>query len=167
LKSTLYTTSVLSDEDPLAMPLRDRDKLTKGQTESLRLWIEQGAQWPEEVTLKRIDKVTFSTVATIFDRSCLSCHSLSKAEGGVRLDNRNVAFASGKKGAAIVPYDPAASKVYTSLISPSVHDKKPPRLLFDEDVAFIREWIRQGAVWPDDVESIRDEAKEQSPARKK
>jgi len=154
LKSTLYTTSVLPDDDPLAMPLRDRDKLTKEQTEQLRLWIEQGAEWPEGVTLKRIDKVFFSIAASVFQRSCLKCHSMAKADGGVRLDNRMDAFKGGTKGPTIKPFDPAASTVFTSLSSPSVHDKNPPRLLTDEDIAFIKEWIRQGAVWPDDQKFI-------------
>jgi mono/diheme cytochrome c family protein len=168
LKSTLYTTSILPDEDPVAMPLRDRDKLTKEQTEQLRLWIEQDADWPEDVTLKRIDKVFFSMVASVFQRSCLKCHAKDKAEAGVRLDNRKDAFKGGKKGATIVPFDPAASSVFTSLASPSVHDKNPPRLLSDEDIGFIKEWIRQGAVWPEDMESIsNDTPHEDSSVKKK
>lgn len=153
-RSTLYTTTVLADDDPLVMPPSDRDSLTHEQKEQLRLWIDQGAEWPENVELKRIDKVFFSTVASVFQTSCLACHSRSKAEGGIRLDNKDAAMKGGKKGPSIVPYDPEASALYKSLVSPSVHDKNRPRLLFDEDVSNLREWIRQGAVWPDDMKTI-------------
>jgi hypothetical protein len=46
-KSTLYTTSVLPDTDPLAMPPRDRDGLSREQEDLLRKWIKEGAAWPE------------------------------------------------------------------------------------------------------------------------
>ena len=156
-KSTLYITSVLPDGDPLAMPLRDRDKLTKDQAEQLRLWIAQGADWPEGAGLKRINKIFFSQAANVLQTSCLKCHSAAGAAGGIRLDNRESAFKGGHNGPSIVRYDPDSSKLYRSLISPSVHDKNPPRLLFDEDIALLKEWIRQGAVWPDDMESIGPE----------
>jgi len=155
--SILYTSIILPDDDPIAMPLRDRDKLTKEQIEQLRLWIEQGADWPEDVTLKRINKIFFSQAASIFNISCMKCHSKDKSEGGLRLDNRKAAFKGGRSGPVIVPYHPESSKLCQSLISPSVHDKNPPRLLFDEDIELLREWIRQGAIWPDDMECIGTE----------
>jgi hypothetical protein len=108
-RSTLYTTSVLPDSDPLAMPPRDRDGLSRDQEELLRIWIKQGAAWPEEVELKRVDKVTFTTVGSLLQQSCLSCHSSKKAEGGLRLDTKEAALKGGKNGKVIVPYNSAAS----------------------------------------------------------
>jgi mono/diheme cytochrome c family protein len=153
-RSTLHSTTVLPDDDPLLMPPSDRDTLSKEQKDQLRLWIEQGAEWPDEVELKRIDKVFFTTIASILQTSCIKCHSTAKAEGGVQLNNKKAAFKGGKNGAVIVPYDPDSSKLYTSLVSPSVHDKDRPRLLFEDDVRSLREWIRQGAIWPEDMKSI-------------
>ena len=159
-RSSLYTTSVVPDDDLTAMPPRDRDKLTAPQAEQIRRWIEQGAEWPEGVTLKRIDKVSFVVVASILQTSCFKCHSKTRAEGSLRLDNRNVAMKGGKSGVAIVPYSPETSRAYLTLLSPSVHDKNPPRLLTEDDIAQFREWIRQGAAWPDDMAYITPDAAE-------
>ncbi len=49
-KSPLYTSTVLPLTDDNKMPPKD-ETLTKTQTELLRLWIEQGAPWPDGVTL--------------------------------------------------------------------------------------------------------------------
>jgi len=155
-KSTLYTTSVLPDNDPIAMPPRDRDKLSKEQAEKLKSWIEQGAKWPENVSLKRVDKAPFTLVASVLQQSCFKCHSKNKAEGGLRLDNRDAAFKGATSGVVIVPYLPESSQIFTTLVPPTVHDKFSPRLLTPEDVSLIREWVRQGAAWPDDMAKLTD-----------
>ena len=49
-KSPLYTATVLPLDDDNKMPPKD-ETLTKAQTETLRLWIKQGANWPDSVTL--------------------------------------------------------------------------------------------------------------------
>jgi mono/diheme cytochrome c family protein len=151
-RSTLYTTSVLPDDDPLAMPPRDRDMLSKEQCEALKEWIKQGAKWPEGVELKRIDKVSFTVVGPILQSNCLQCHREGRAEGGLRLDSREQLTKGGTKGKVVVPYDSAASTLYTSLVTPCIHDKNRPRLLSDNDVENLRAWIDQGAVWPEDME---------------
>jgi uncharacterized membrane protein len=150
-KSTLYTTSVLPDTDPLAMPPRDRDGLSREQEELLRKWIKEGATWPEEIVLKRVDKVTFTTIGSLMQQNCLSCHSKKNAEGGLRLDTKEESLKGGKNGKVILPYNSAGSSIYRSLKSPSVHDKNPPRLLTEEDVKNMQAWLDQGAVWPDDM----------------
>ncbi len=49
-KSPLYTATVLPLNDDNKMPPQD-ETLTKAQTETLRLWIKQGAHWPDGITL--------------------------------------------------------------------------------------------------------------------
>ena len=150
--SSLYTTTILSEDDPHVMPPKGRDAISPEQIEYLRRWIEEGAEWPEGVELKRVDKVSPTVAASILQQSCLHCHQASRGEGGLRLDTRAAAFKGGKRGAAIVPYEGERSLLYTTLLTPGPHDKTPPRLLTDEDKATLREWINQGATWPEDLE---------------
>jgi formylglycine-generating enzyme required for sulfatase activity len=49
-KSPLYTSTILPKDDDKVMPPKG-DLLTKAQTDLLKLWIEQGANWPDGVTL--------------------------------------------------------------------------------------------------------------------
>ena len=55
-KSKLYTTTILPDDAKKLMPPRNKvtgalARLTKEQTEILKTWIAEGAQWPDGVTL--------------------------------------------------------------------------------------------------------------------
>ncbi|HYG74744.1 MAG TPA: c-type cytochrome domain-containing protein [Planctomycetota bacterium] len=150
--SSLYTTLVLASDNPRVMPPNGREAVSKEQIEYVRRWIEEGAEWPEGIELKRVDKIPFSVVGGILQQSCLQCHQSQKKEGGVRLDTREEALKGSAKGPVIVPYDGDASPLYRSLLSPGVHDKNPPRLLTEEDKQALREWINQGATWPEDIE---------------
>ena len=49
-KSPLYTSTQLPDDDDKKMPAKG-ETLPKAQIETLRLWIAQGAHWPDGVTL--------------------------------------------------------------------------------------------------------------------
>ena len=49
-KSPLYTATILPLGDDNKMPPKG-ETLTKAQTETLRLWIKQGAHWPDNITL--------------------------------------------------------------------------------------------------------------------
>ncbi len=56
--SMFYTMTVLPRTDEQLMPpLRSGGPLSKGQTNILKQWIEEGAKWPEDVTLKAKPKV--------------------------------------------------------------------------------------------------------------
>lgn len=49
-KSPLYTATQLPQDDDKKMPPKD-ENLTKAEAETLKLWIAQGAKWPEDVKL--------------------------------------------------------------------------------------------------------------------
>jgi formylglycine-generating enzyme required for sulfatase activity len=56
-KSKLYTTTVLADDAKKLMPPKNKvtgsiERLAKADTEVLKKWIEEGAKWPDGVTLK-------------------------------------------------------------------------------------------------------------------
>lgn len=56
-KSKLYTTTVLGDDAKKLMPPKNKvtgelERLAKADSEVLKKWIEEGAKWPDGVTLK-------------------------------------------------------------------------------------------------------------------
>lgn len=60
-KSKLYTTTVLADDAKKLMPPKNKvtgmlERLAKTETEVLKKWIEEGANWPDGVKLKSVKK---------------------------------------------------------------------------------------------------------------
>src|SRR5271167_717659 len=58
--SQVYSMTVLPDTDDDHMPPSNkREPLTKEESETLKQWIQEGANWPEGVTLQVVMKVKF------------------------------------------------------------------------------------------------------------
>ncbi|HVK12774.1 MAG TPA: DUF1553 domain-containing protein [Gemmataceae bacterium] len=81
---------------------------------------------------------------------CLECHGAEgkKVKGGLRLSNRAELLAGGDSGPAVVPGDPAKSRLIQA-----VHQveelKMPPRgRLTAAAIADLERWVKDGAVWP-------------------
>lgn len=149
-ESTLYETLVLPDHDRRAMPIRDRDRLSDDQIALVRAWIAQGAKWPAGAVMVRVEKVMFSSMISLLQTNCTSCHHASDAQGGLRLDDRTHALRGGNSGPAWVPYDAHTSRLHQVLVD----DPKPyhrPKFLDPPDIVILATWIEQGAVWPEDV----------------
>ena len=153
MESSLYTLTILPPDDDDIMPPKG-DPLTKDQTEILRRWIEEGAEWPVEVTLEQTQRVEFvRDVQPVLEFNCVACHRDGHAKGGLRLDNAESALAGGDSGHAIVPGKSSASLVYTSTILPEDHDDLMPPTnkggpLDMKVTDILRHWIDQGARWP-------------------
>src|SRR3954468_22780307 len=67
-KSKLYTTTVLPDDAKKLMPPRNKAtnalaRLAKEQTETLKQWIEEGANWPEDAAPLVARKATQAAAA--------------------------------------------------------------------------------------------------------
>ncbi|HAB16752.1 MAG TPA: hypothetical protein DCE44_09915, partial [Verrucomicrobiales bacterium] len=165
-KSPLYTLTVLPADHDDVMPPKG-DKLSQAQQDTLKQWITEGAPWPDGIKLQQRDKVDFvKQVKPIFEVSCVACHKEGHAKGDLRLDAKDAFFAS----KAIVPGDALVSKVYTSTILPADHDdlmppakKGGPLPVAKTDL--IRDWIDQGAVWPDGLKLEQKEADSSSTDR--
>ena len=93
-------------------------------------------------------------VQPIFEQRCYECHGEKKQKSGLRLDRKAAAFKGGDSGKpAIVSGKSADSPLLQRLLSQDPDEKMPPKgePLTDAQVALLRAWIDQGAVWPDDV----------------
>ena len=156
-KSPLYTSTLLAADKEGAMPEGHVDRLTKEQTDVLKAWIEQGAKWPEGVTLKQTNRIAFAKdIQPILELNCVSCHHEGHAKGGLRLDNKGDAFKGGDSGPAIVSFDEKKSLLVTSVSAPTDDEKlMPPKNkngpLPKEEIEKLRQWVEQGASWPEGI----------------
>ena len=154
LKSPLYTSTVLPAAHDDHMPPKG-DSLTKEQTEVLKAWIEQGANWPADASLKKIRRAEFTKeIKPILELNCVACHKAGYAKGGLRLDNKADAFKGGDAGPGIVPFKPKDSPVYVSTTHPKDHEALMPPAKKDgpmsrEKIDMLKAWVEQGAPWPD------------------
>lgn len=164
-ESSLYTLTILDPDDEDIMPPKG-DPLTKAQTDILKTWIEQGAEWPEDVVLKPARKVDFvEDVQLVLEQNCVSCHREGHADGDLQLDVREKAFAGGKSGKAIIPGRSSLSSLYTFTILPEDHaDLMPPAKkdgpMSEEETDILRFWIDQGAQWPDGITLVPRKAED-------
>ncbi|QDT92494.1 PSD1 and planctomycete cytochrome C domain-containing protein [Gimesia algae] len=93
-------------------------------------------------------------IQPLLEPHCLSCHGSEKPESGFSLTSRKSALTGGNYGTAIIPGKPDQSPLLL-MISGTHQDEivMPPEgegeRLSDKEVAAIRQWIREGANWPD------------------
>lgn len=156
-ESLLYTTTMLPKEDDLSMPPKGQF-LAKSQIEIIGKWIEEGADWPDDVVLEKEPRMMFvRDIQPILEESCVSCHKSDKAEGDFDMTTRELAFTSGDNAPSIIPFDPEASALYflTTLdedddeLMPPVKSGGPlPETITEK----LRLWVLQGAPWPEGIE---------------
>jgi formylglycine-generating enzyme required for sulfatase activity len=160
-ESSLYwTTTLPKGDDEIMPPIKNEEKdypLRKPEQTILKQWIKEGAKWPDGIKLtprKRLPKkITFvNDVKPILEINCLSCHRKDKAEGKLRLDTFEHAFA---KEDVIVPGDPVASDLwYLCTLPMDDEELMPPKgndPLDPADLFMLRRWIEEGAEWPEGI----------------
>jgi hypothetical protein len=90
-------------------------------------------------------------VQPLLARACLSCHGAEKQRGGLRLDDGQRAGRGGNSGAVIKRGDSAASLLIHLVAGAEPDRRMPPgkgKELKAEEIALLRAWIDQGAVYP-------------------
>ncbi len=156
-KSTLYTSTQHSIEDDEVMPPKKEGLLAKEQTDLIKRWIDQGANWPQGVKLEQKPRIYFEKhIQPILEQSCLTCHNAEKHKGDLDLSTKEKAFTTGEHSPGIVAFNIAKSALYTSTtLKEDDDDLMPPKKsggpLKKDEIAMLHGWIEQGAVWPDGV----------------
>ena len=93
-------------------------------------------------------------IEPILAKHCYSCHGPDKHKSGLRLDRRADALAGGDAGAVIVARDSAKSPLYAHISGGEPDALMPPEAennpLSAQQIALIKTWIDEGAVWPDE-----------------
>lgn len=88
-------------------------------------------------------------VQPIFRQHCYECHGPTMQKNSFRLDRRSDAMRGGTI-AVIGPGNSEGSRLYQRLIGSDFGRQMPPTgALAPQEVATIKAWIDQGAVWPD------------------
>ncbi len=156
-KSAIYSTLILGHDDDMVMPPSKEGLLDKSQIEVIKGWIEQGADWPAGVTLAVKPRIDFvKHIQPILEQNCVSCHNPEKDKGEWILSTKKQAFETGESAPNIVPFNLAKSAAYhLTTLGEDEDDLMPPKKsggpLKKEEIALLKGWIEQGAVWPDDV----------------
>ena len=92
-----------------------------------------------------------SKVRPLLSDNCFSCHGEEKQKGGLRLDSPAAIRAGGDSGAAIVPGDPAKSRMNIAVSYQDADLQMPPKKrLSERQVADLAEWMKRGAPMPAD-----------------
>jgi len=94
-------------------------------------------------------------IQPILENHCYGCHGPDKHKSGLRLDRKADALQGGDAGVVIVPGDSAKSPLYAHIsggepdaLMPPESENKP---LSPAQIALIKAWIDEGAVWPDEA----------------
>ena len=100
-------------------------------------------------------------IVPILEERCWYCHGEDEQESGLRLDRRGSMLKGGDSGqAAIVPGKPAKSYLLEVVrhLDPDV--KMPPDedRIPDGEIDLLTRWIKQGAVWPGQMDATAEEA---------
>jgi hypothetical protein len=92
-------------------------------------------------------------IAPLLTERCVSCHNAGQAKGGLDLTSTRTAYSGGDSGPAIVPGKPDESLLLEMISLPPTGGRaempKKGGPLSAEEVALIRQWIAEGASWPE------------------
>ena len=97
-------------------------------------------------------------VQPLFERHCVACHGAEKQKGGLRLDVKAAALKGGDhEGPDIVAGKPDQSPLLQRLASTDPERRMPPKgeRLNPSQQAMLRDWIAQGAPWPEGVDKAK------------
>src|SRR5258708_7614032 len=120
--------------------------------------------WPASAETK----VDFAKdIQPILLQTCVKCHGPEKQKGKLRLDSKEAAAQGGKGGGTITAGDAEKSELYRHIILPKGNDDVMPNEgepLTKAQTDLFRDWINQGAVWPDQVAAKESVAAPAGPA---
>jgi hypothetical protein len=97
-------------------------------------------------------KVDFlKQIQPIFENSCYGCHGPKMQMAGLRLNEKSAAITGGQSGAVIILGKSADSPLYRRIAGLGDQPRMPMggKPLDASSIALIRDWIDQGAEWPD------------------
>ena len=111
-----------------------------------------GGSWVAAGALAQDPVGYYEKIKPLFAVHCYKCHDAETHKGGLRLDTRSRALNGGKSGeAAIVSGASARSELVRRISSTDPEEQMPPKgvRLTQDEVARIKQWIDEGAKWPE------------------
>ena len=106
-------------------------------------------------------KVNFEDdVLPLLQDYCMDCHGTEKQKSGFRVDRRVYLLKGGDSGfPAVVTGDLKKSFLLELIKSKDPEERMPPKgdPLFDDEIALLEQWIKEGAVWPGQMDDKLEE----------
>ncbi len=91
-------------------------------------------------------------VLPILEERCHACHGASLVTANLRLDRKNLAMKGGDSGPVIVAGKGEESLLIQRITGSKLGIRMPPTGALPElEIAVLRDWIDQGAPWPDEA----------------
>ena len=87
-------------------------------------------------------------IRPLFEEKCSTCHGQKKQEGGLSLSSRSRAMAGGDSGPIVSPGMPQESLLIRAVNYQTDLKMPPDGQLADTDIADLKRWVQNGAVWP-------------------
>lgn len=106
--------------------------------------------WPTFGQADDAEQFFESQIRPLLIEKCLECHNAEKQSGGLRLDSRDNILKGGDSGAALIPGDPAASRLIQAIRYDGDLQMPPETPLADDQKKLLTHWIELGAPWPAD-----------------
>ena len=128
-------------------------RLTDSDIVNLVKWVRDGAYWPVQARASEASSKFFEeNIRPVIAFQCFTCHTELKA-GGLQLDTRAGMLKGGVSGPALVPGDPDKSLLITAIrrTNPKLMMPKDGSALSPAQVSDLENWVREGAVWPDEA----------------
>lgn len=101
----------------------------------------------ENPTIPRVIKYSTS-VQPVLDSTCTMCHGAAVAEAGLRLDSWSAVFDGSDFGEAVIPFQPARSRLMRMMVDAPVPHPREIQAGADtldaEELQILREWITSG-----------------------
>ena len=101
------------------------------------------------------EKIDFvKDIQPILEFNCVSCHNADEAKADLRFDTAAEFLKGGEGGQSLVKGKPDESLMIELVSLPADDsDVMPPkgRPLHEHEIAKLRQWISEGAVWPEEL----------------
>ena len=98
------------------------------------------------------------SVQPLLSASCLSCHNQKVRSSGLALDARQDVLTGGNRGPAITAGSPDSSLMIQAVEHAGDLKMPPVGKLSGQQIAILRRWIEQGAVWHSNASAAKDTA---------
>ncbi len=121
----------------------------------LSCWLFVGVIWltgcGTPPPAKRADIDFHRDIEPIFKARCWNCHGEFQQQGGLRLDQKQIALQGGLSGKRLVDSQADKSELLRRVISedPAIRMPKEGGRLKDSEVAKLRHWVKAGSPWPE------------------
>jgi mono/diheme cytochrome c family protein len=112
----------------------------------------------EPAATPQSEKLFQESIAPIFERRCVSCHSGDEPKGGLSLASAEALRKGGESGPAIVTGKSDESLIVSYISGDEPEMPKGQPRLSASDVAAIRQWVEAGAPWPAEIK-LEDRSK--------